>query len=199
MEWTKNVSDLKNQLIATVADRMSTTVHKATSISEEYLGDLLGDRFQDTVLLRYFGLTKIPLLFLVSPRVLGVSGDGSAVRIPLNRMTRNHLGSMYFGTLAIGADCVVALLAMHFIKESGKEISLVFKDFRANFLKRAEDDVVFTCDQGGEVKKLVDEAIATGERVSGPISAHAQNATGAQEVVAEFVLTLSLKIKTAKH
>jgi hypothetical protein len=45
----------------------------------------------------------------------------------------------------------------------------LFKDFDAKFLKRAEGDTHFTCNDGDKVRAAVDEAIATGERVNIPL------------------------------
>ncbi len=63
--------------------------------------------------------------------------------------------SMYFGALSVGADCAAGSLAMHLVKQQPELISLVFKDFSAEFLKRAEGDVEFCCCQGQEIAKVV--------------------------------------------
>src|ERR1035437_6053594 len=93
-------------------------------------------RFKETFGMRLFGWLKIPLLASVHPTVVELSETRCVVRIPLRRWTRNHLGSMYFGALAIGADCAGGLLAMDQIKRSGGQVSMVFKSFQAAFLKR---------------------------------------------------------------
>ncbi len=41
-----------------------------------------------------------------------MSAKALRIRIPLGWRTRNHLGSMYFGALATGADLVGGLLVM---------------------------------------------------------------------------------------
>lgn len=195
MEWARTFSELPKQFINTVSTKMASTVETVSAASEEHLGAFLGDHFKDTLLLRYFGLTKIPLLFAVSPKVVAFSEDQCSVRVPLTRITKNHLGSMYFGALSIGADCTAALHAMHFIEQSEKKVALIFKDFHADFLKRAESDVIFTCNEGAIIKDLVAQAVAKGERVSAPIDIVATLANAPEEQVAKFVLTLSLKVK----
>lgn len=156
--------------------------------------------FRETAKLRLFGLLKVPLLLFVSPSVRELSDSRCVVRIPLNRLTRNHLNSMYFGTLACGADCAGGLLAMHHIeKQAPGKVSLVFKDFQAKFLKRAEGDTDFTCEDGVIISETVRKAIETGERQNIPmrITATAPEQTGS-EPVAEFILTLSLKYRGDK-
>ena len=93
-------------------------------------------RWKQTLLVRYFGITKIPLIFFVKPQVLQLNQSQCMIKIPLRRRTRNHLMSMYFGVLAVGADLAGGLLAMQMLARSDHKINLVFKDMHADFLKR---------------------------------------------------------------
>ena len=97
----------------------------------------------ETTKLRLWTLTKIPLLFFLRPSVVEAGALRTVIRIPLTRRSRNHLGSMYFGALCAGADLAGALTAMRRIDASGRRISLIFKDVKAQFFKRAEGDVLF--------------------------------------------------------
>jgi acyl-coenzyme A thioesterase PaaI-like protein len=148
----------------------------------------------ETMRLRLWTLFRIPLLFFLRPTVIEASRERTVIRIPLTRRSRNHLGSMYFGALCAGADLAGALTAMRRIEESGRRVALIFKDVRARFLRRAEGDVVFACEDGAAVAALVARAIATGEREELPVTILARVADDpAGEPAAEFVLTLSLK------
>jgi acyl-coenzyme A thioesterase PaaI-like protein len=153
-------------------------------------------KIRETVLLRAFGFLKIPMLFSISPTVLEMTDQRCVVRVPLSRRTKNHLNSMYFGALAAGADCAGGLVAMRMIQEEGNRVSLIFKDFHAEFLKRAEGDVLFTCEEGSAIRDLVRKATDSGERESIPvhITATVPSKLGT-EPVAQFTLTLSLKRK----
>ncbi len=144
-----------------------------------------------TMLLQGIGFLKIPLLFFVRPRVSEITDTRARVEIPLTRKTKNHLGSMYFGALAIGADCVVGLLAMHHIQK--QKVHLSFKDFNADFLKRPEGNVTFLCEEGDKIAAFVQKVLQTGERHNLPV--HASALVG-EETVAKFILTLSLKRKS---
>ncbi|MBN20556.1 MAG: DUF4442 domain-containing protein [Bdellovibrionaceae bacterium] len=139
---------------------------------------------------------QIPVLFFIRPKVLRVDEKGCTVVIPLNRRTKNHLGCMYFGVLACGADIAGGLVAMKAIDESGEKISLIFKDFQAQFLKRVEGDCHFVSDDADRVKALVQEAIQTGDRVETSVSVVAHVPGVLDEPAATFQLTLSLKKKS---
>lgn len=155
------------------------------------------ERFKGTAMLKLFGLTKVPLIFLVNPSVPELTAERCVVKIPLNRLTRNHLRSMYFGTLAIGADAAAGLFAMY--KASlipNAQFSLVFKDFKAQFLKRPEDDVIFICEEHERIQEMLELAQKTQERVTKAIRIEARVPSKGNELVAEFELGLSLKLKT---
>ncbi|MFB3925347.1 MAG: PaaI family thioesterase [Syntrophales bacterium] len=151
-------------------------------------------KIRETFMLRAFAFFKIPMLHFMGPVVEEISDERCVVRIPLYRRTRNHLKSMYFAVLAAGADCAGGLIALRFIRKSGGHVSLVFKDFKAEFLKRAEADVWFTCEDGPAIRDLVAEAISSGQRVqrSINITATVPSKLGS-EPVAKFEMTLSLK------
>lgn len=103
---------------------------------------------------------------------------------------------MYFGVLCTGADIAGGLVAMNEITNSKKKVALSFKDFKADFLKRAEGDVHFIVTQIPEIKKFVADVIASGERMNFPVQIKAVvPSINPQEVVATFELTLSLKVK----
>ena len=158
-----------------------------------WLYKFLTEKTQETISLRRFGFTKIPLLFYTGISVTEISPERMVVKIPLRRRTKNHLGSMYFGALCVGADCAAGVLAMHLIRKQPERISLIFKNFKAEFLKRAEGDVEFCCTQLKEIAELVAQAATSGERVEKKIEVIATVPTLGNEPVARFELTLSLK------
>ncbi|MBI3479950.1 MAG: DUF4442 domain-containing protein [Nitrosomonadales bacterium] len=154
---------------------------------------LIAEKTRETLFLRLFGFAKIPLLFYVGVSVAELSPERMVVRIPLRRRTRNHLGSMYFGALCIGADVAPGAFTMYLIRQQPARIAMVFKDFQAEFLKRAEGDVDFICAQGKEIAELVAQAAASNERVERQIDVIATVPSLSDEPVARFKLTLSLK------
>ena len=152
--------------------------------------------WKETWGVRWFGLRKIPLIWFVRPDVLRMDMHAVRIRIRLRRRTKNHLGSMYFGVLAVGADLAGGLAAMNEIGKSGKPIALIFKDMKADFLKRADGDTEFHCEDGPQVRELVQRAVESGERVEMPVRITATVPENfGDEPVARFQLTLSLKLK----
>jgi acyl-coenzyme A thioesterase PaaI-like protein len=149
---------------------------------------------QSTWLLRAFGFYKIPLLAFTWPKVVQLEKEKSVLKIPLTYRTKNHLNVMYFGALNIGAEVVIGLPVLQEIEAVGGNVDFLFKDFKANFLKRAESDVYFICDEGEAIRNLVHQAAETTERLNATFKCYATtpDKTG-DEKVAEFELTLSVK------
>ena len=147
-------------------------------------------------LIRQFGIFKVPLIWYCRPKVIEHTDEKIEIKIALKRRTRNHLGSMYFGVLAVGADITGGFLAMDPIEESGRNIALIFKDFKADFLKRPEGDVHFICNDGLAVRELVKKATESGERHNYKLNIEASVPSLSTDIVAKFELTLSLKDKT---
>lgn len=151
-------------------------------------------RLKETIALRLWCWKNIRLLAWIQPSVVSMDGERCILRVPLTRRTRNHLGSMYFGVLCSGADAAAALLGFRLLREQGGRISVIFKDVRAEFLKRAEADVHFACEQGREIRGLLERAEASGERENMPVRVVATVPSRfGDEPVARFELTLSVK------
>ena len=148
---------------------------------------------RETALLRLLGL-RIPVLLFLRPRVLELSDEGCAVEIPLCWQSRNHLGSMYLGALCAGADLASGLNAVRAIRSSRSSVVPIFRDLRAEFLKRADGDVVFRSRDGRAAAEAVRQAHETGERITLPVSVVATVPRKyGDEPVARFTMGLSLK------
>ncbi|WP_282177368.1 DUF4442 domain-containing protein [Vibrio nereis] len=144
--------------------------------------------------LKTFGFFKVPLIWICRPKIVKLDSAGVEVKIPLRRTTTNHLNSMYFGALAVGADVAGGFMAMSKAQSRGEKVSLAFKAVEGRFLKRPEADVHFICNDGELIDKMLDEVMATGERVNRAVKITATcPSMHGDEPMAEFDLTLSLK------
>ena len=161
---------------------------------------MLSREFKSTMLIRILGITKIPMIWFCKPSVVEIDEDHCVLKIKLKRKTKNHVNSMYIGALTVGADLAGGILALELVNKSGRKMNPVFKDMQANYLKRAEGNVYFTCTGGAKIKEMVKKAVDTGERINQPvnITATVPDKLG-NKPVAEFVLTLSLKDITPKY
>lgn len=152
--------------------------------------------WKETLGLWAFGLAKVPMIAYLWPTVQRLDEEAAVVRIKLRRRSKNHLRSMYFGALAVGADCAGGIMAMNRIQASKQPVSLVFQSLKADFLKRPEADVDFVCADGAAIRALVEKAIVSKERESLPVTILALTpSVSGDEPVARFELVLSLKLR----
>lgn len=143
--------------------------------------------------LKSYALLKLPLLAFVNPKILELEGPRSRVQIKLGYRTQNHLNVMYFGALAIGAELSIAIKAVEAIQASGQKIDFIFKNFKSEFLKRADGHVHFICDEAHLVQSLIDQSLGTSDRLEKTFSGFAIVPSKSQEPVMTFQLTLSVK------
>lgn len=144
-------------------------------------------------MLYLLGCFRIPLVGYVRPKLLALNDKEAIVRIKLRRKTKNHLKSMYFGALAVGADISGGIHAFYFAEKHGLKVSFAFKDMKANFLKRAESHIEFRSIDGSIVEEAVLKSKSSGERINQPVRVLAYN--DSEEIVAEFTLTVSVKVR----
>lgn len=157
-------------------------------------------KFKENLFLSLYAWSKIPLIGFCGPRVIEASNERTVLKVPLGFRTKNHLGAMYFGALAIGSELCIAMLAVKQIKDSGVPIDFLFKDYKAEFLKRAEGDVHFICDQAQVVVDQINEAKTSTERINRTMTAYAiVPSVSMTEKVATFTLTLSVKNRQKLH
>ncbi|HEL8628263.1 TPA: DUF4442 domain-containing protein, partial [Legionella pneumophila] len=117
----------------------------------------------------FFCHFKVALIGYLKPKLIQLTDNEIVVRLPLTRRSRNHLHSMYFGALAVGADIAGGLHGFYHAKQAKCKVSLAFKSFQAQFLRRPESDVYFICTEGEVVKKMIEESKKSGERINKPI------------------------------
>jgi Domain of unknown function (DUF4442) len=149
----------------------------------------------NTLAVRLWALRNVFLLWFVKPSILEINERRCVVRIPLNwRTRRNDIHAMYLGVLCMGADIASGLISFDQMQKRKLNLSIIFKDMKAEFLKRAEGDVHFINDDGALVMDLIERTLATGERQQATIhvTATVPSKLG-DEPVAKFEMTLSLK------
>lgn len=149
--------------------------------------------------LKLFAWRYIPLIGFCSPKIIRMDDKTVEVTMPHKWRTKNHLGSIYFGALAIGADLAGAFLVFTKAKARGVDANFAFKDVEGKFLKRPEGRVHFISHDGDVIDQMLDESIATGERVNRTVSVVVTcPEKNGDDVMASFTLTLSIKAKAKK-
>ena len=150
---------------------------------------------RETMWVRGWALRNVFLLWFVRPSIVELNDDRCELVIPLTwRTRRRDIHAMYLGVLVMGADVAGGLIAFNLIARTKRPVSFLFKDVQGEFLKRAEDDVHFVCEDGSLIRDLVGRAMSTGARQQETVHVVATvPAKLGSEPVAKFSLTLSVK------
>ena len=143
-------------------------------------------------LLFLLGFVKIPMIRFTNPKLLAIHDNSVRVKIKLRRRTKNHLNSMYFGALSVGADIAGGIQVFYFSKKMDRKVSFAFKGMNAQFLKRAESDIVFESNEGQKIQKAMEKSLKEGSRINDSIMVEAKNDQG--EVVATFEMIVSVRV-----
>jgi hypothetical protein len=152
-----------------------------------------------TAFIHLYGLLKIPLVLFVSPRVVESTESKFVLKLPLKRKNKNHLGSMYFGALGIGAELSIAAAAVIAISEAKQKIDFVFKDYTAEYLKRGDGDVHFIFEDVAAVKALIEESKTNPNRIERKFKGHAiVPSKSTTDSIMNYELTLSVKNRSLK-
>ena len=143
-------------------------------------------------LLFLLGFMKIPMIRYTKPKLLAIDDNTVRVKIKLRRRTKNHLSSMYFGALSVGADIAGGIQVFYFSKKMDRKVSFEFKGMNAQFLKRAESDIIFESNEGQKIQKAMEKSLKEGSRINDSIMVEAKNDQG--EVVATFEMIVSVRV-----
>ena len=133
------------------------------------------------------------MIGFVRPKLLVINDETVKIKILLRKKTKNHLNTMYFGALAVGADMAAGAHAFYYAKKEHSKISFAFKDFKAEFLKRPETDVVFVTNDGLKISSAFEKSKKEQQRVNQLVHVSAYDLNN--ELVAVFELTASIKMR----
>ena len=75
---------------------------------------------------------------------------------------------MYFGALSVGADIAGGIQVFYFSKKMDRKVSFAFKGMNAQFLKRAESDIIFESNEGQKIQKAMEKSLKEGSRINDP-------------------------------
>lgn len=164
-------------------------IAKLYKILKNFLPELL----LQNIVLRIFGIFQIPLIGYTGARLVEVSDESIKLLIPHRRRNLNHMRSIYFGALAVGADLVVGYIAFFIAFVENRPLTFVFKGMKANFLWRAEEDALFVCDEVQRVRNAAEQTLKDGERVNLTVPVRVYQRSDPNKIYAEFEMELSLK------
>jgi hypothetical protein len=113
--------------------------------------------------LNAFLFFKLPSAFWSGVRVKAITSEKCVVTVKHRWFNQNPFKSMYFAVQAMAAELTTGALVMYQIKKSGKKISMLVANNKANFTKKATGKITFTCNDGHLIEEAIQKTITTGE------------------------------------
>lgn len=145
---------------------------------------------------KLYMLSKLPSAFFSGVRVVHADEYACAVKVPYKWFSQNPFRSTYFACLSMAAEMSTGLLCLMHLHKRQPAVSMLVVKIEGNFMKKATGITVFTCEDGAAIKKTIEEAISSNEGKSVISTSQGRNAAG--ELVAEFAVTWSFKVKSNK-
>lgn len=143
---------------------------------------------------RMFLFAKLPAAYIAGVRLREVDENRCLVTVPYKWLSQNPFRSTYFACLSMAAELSTGALAMAQVYQRNPPVSMLVVKVESEYFKKATGRSYFTCEDGPLFQQAVEESIATGEARTVRAKSTGRNRDG--EVVAEFVITWSLKAKT---
>lgn len=137
-------------------------------------------------------LLKLPSAAFWRLKVKSLSSEKCQITIPYAWRTQNPFKSIYFAAMAGAAELSTGALCQLGMAGKGR-FSMLVVDFRAEYFKKADRKITFTCNQGMELIKLVD-SLGVGDSDKLTMVSAGTNPEG--EEVAKFFVTWSVKRKS---
>ncbi|MBN08951.1 MAG: thioesterase [Flavobacteriaceae bacterium] len=107
-------------------------------------------------------LFKLPAAWLTGVRVIEATSERCVVNIRHRWINQNPFNSIFWAVQGMAAEMTTGFFITREINKSGRNISMLVAKNKAIFTKKATGKINFICNQGLEVKKIIDKAITTG-------------------------------------
>jgi hypothetical protein len=137
-------------------------------------------------------LVRLPSAVFWKLKIKTLNTEKCEVTIPYFWRSQNPFKSIYFAALAGAAELSTGALCQLALAGKG-QFSMLVVDFRAEYSKKANSKITFSCKQGEELFDLI-ESLEIGESVQLTMTSTGENPSG--ETVARFFVTWSFKRKS---
>lgn len=146
--------------------------------------------FRSKLHFRLAMLIKLPSVFFWGIRLDEITHEKCIVSIPYRWTTQNPFKSIYFSALAGAAELSTGLLILDILGER-KDVSMLVVSSKLEFFIKAKEKIVFICEEGEEISKVIRLLKSSGDTGSYSMTANGFNSN--KELVARMVLEWSFK------
>ncbi|HET9744350.1 MAG TPA: DUF4442 domain-containing protein [Chitinophagaceae bacterium] len=142
---------------------------------------------------RLFLFSKLPSAYFAGVRIKSIDENKCEVTVPFKWFSQNPFRSTYFACLSMAAEMSTGALALGHLYKRKPAVSMLVVKTEGEYYKKAVDTTTFLCEAGHEIKKTIEDAMATGEARTVRARSIGRNKAG--DLVAEFYITWSFRAK----
>ena len=140
-----------------------------------------------------FLFLKLPSAWWCGVRLTELTERHAIASVRHRWVNQNPFKSMFWAVQGMAAELATGALVMQEIRRSGRPVSMLVVNNRANFQKKARGRIAFRCEDGAQLKKALDMALESGEGHTVWMKSVGRNEAG--EVVSEFHFEWTLKVR----
>ncbi|WP_332912763.1 DUF4442 domain-containing protein [Algoriphagus boritolerans] len=140
-------------------------------------------------------LIKLPSAVFWRLKIKTLNTEKCEVTIPYFWRSQNPFKSIYFAALAGAAELSTGALCQLALAGKG-QFSMLVVDFRAEYSKKANSKITFSCNQGEELFSLIN-SLKVGEATQLTMISTGKNTS--DELVAKFFCHLVIQAKKLIH
>lgn len=138
-------------------------------------------------------LKNLPAAYFSGLKIVRADESSATVSIPYKWLTRNPFRSTYFASLSMAAELSTGILGMAQVYKRKPSIAMLVTGIEGRFYKKATAKTFFHCTEGKRMKQTIEAAVSIGSPQQ--IKAHTVGRNTDGEVVAEFWITWSFKVR----
>ncbi|SEK33842.1 protein of unknown function [Maribacter orientalis] len=140
-----------------------------------------------------FSFFKLPAAWWCGVRLKTVNKNMAIVTVRHRWINQNPFNSMFWAVQGMAAELSTGAMIIDQIEATGKKISMLVANNKANFSKKATGKITFTCEDGYLIKEALDKSIDTGEGQTIRMKSVGVNENGVVVSTFHFEWTVRLK------
>ncbi len=142
-----------------------------------------------------YSFFKLPSAWWCGVRLKYLDKRKAIVTVKHRWINQNPFNSMFWAVQGMAAELTTGALMIDQIDSTGKKISMLVANNKANFSKKATGKITFTCKDGHLIKEALEKTIATGEGQTVWMKSIGVNENGVIVSTFDFEWTVKLKAK----
>lgn len=140
-----------------------------------------------------FLMFRLPAAYFTGVRLKSIDPERCVTSVRHRWINQNPFKSMFWAVQGMAAELSTGALVMSCIRESGKPVSMLVANNKANFSKKATGRITFICEDGALIRETIQRTIDSGEGQTCRMHSVGKNAKG--EIVSEFDFEWTVKLK----